>query len=94
MKLEYVSNPTLLTSIKRSFSHLWKRIRVEKVVATKLFVFERVECSEIEAYLDPVRVRLWNFCLKVTEVSTGDRFVVTQKMTFREDDWTLFKEAK
>lgn len=94
MKLEYVSNPTLLTSIKRSHSRLSKRMRTEKVVTTNLFVFEYVECSKIEAFVNPVHVQLWNFCLKVTEAATGEKFVVTQKMWFREDDWTLFKEVK
>ena len=90
MKLEYVSNPALLTQIKRSHSHVWKKMRrTEKAVTTKLFVFEYVDCSKIE--VTSVRARLWNWCLKVTVIATGERFVVTQKMTFREDDWTLFR---
>ena len=88
MKLEYVSDPTLLTRIKRSFAHV-KRLKEGEEFATKLFVFERVDCSKIE--VDPVRVRLWNFCLNVTVVLTGEKFVTTQRMSFRESHWTLYR---
>lgn len=87
MKLEYVSNPILLTSIRRSWSRVWKRLSSEGVVTTDLFVLEYVDCSEVELkYRYP-----WNFCLKVTVVATGEKFVATQMMSFRENDWRLYR---
>jgi len=94
MKLEYVDNKTLLTSIKKSHSHVWQKMSTEKVVTTDLFVFEYVPCSEIE--VTPVRACLRNFCLKVTVIATGEHFVATQRMSFNRSEWTLFRvvEAK
>lgn len=95
MKLEHVTNKTLLTSIKESHARTWQRMSTEKVVTTNLFVFEYVACSEIE--LEPEFMRVWNFCLKVTVIATGGRFVVTQRMAaFGRSEWTLYQvvEAK
>ena len=89
MKVEYVDDPTLLTSIKKSHSRVWNRMSSEKVVTTDLFVFEYVSCSEIEA--TPVRVGLWNFCMKVTVIATGERFVAAQRMGFKRSEWVLFR---
>ena len=88
MKLEYADNPTLLTQIKRSHSHVSKRMQNgEKVVTTKLFMFEYVDCSEVE-----LEYRyLWNFCLKVTVVATGKKFVITQIFSFGDDWWSLYR---
>lgn len=89
MKLEYVSNKTLLTSIKKSHSRVWNRMSSEKVVTTDLFIFEYVDCSKIE--VTSVHVRLRNFCLKVTVIATGEQFVATQRMSFNRSEWTLFR---
>ena len=89
MRLEYVDNPTLLTSIKKSHSRVWNRMSSEKVVTAKLFVFEYVPCSKMEVI--PARVCLWNFCMKVTVVATGEVFVVTQRMSWQRSEWTLFR---
>lgn len=89
MKLEYVDDPTLLTRIKRSLSHISvsTRIGTEKVVTTNLFVFEKADCSKIEME----HKRLWNFCLKVMVALTGKKFVVTQEFSFGDDWWTLYR---
>ena len=89
MKLEYVDDPLLLTRIKRSYAHVRTKLSSEKVVATNLFVFEYVACSEIE--VAPVRRRSWNFCLKATVVLTDETFIVTQRMIFRIDEWVLYR---
>jgi len=87
MRLEYVTDPTLLTRIKRSYARVYKRLRTEKVVTTHLFVFEKMDCSKVEVTFK----YLWNFCLKVTVVATGQRFVVTQRFSFGDDLWTLYR---
>ena len=87
MKLEYVDDPKLLTRIKRSYAHIWKRMRTEKVVVTKLFRFEYLDCAEIELKY----TYLWNFCRKVTVIATSKTYVVTQRMVFREDSWVQYR---
>jgi len=34
---------------------------------------------------------LWNSCLKVTVIATGEKLVVTQRFSFGQDDWTLYR---
>lgn len=87
MKLDRVNNRTLLTSIRRSYSRVWKRMQTEKTVTTNLFVFEYVDCSETEFE----HKHLLNICLKVTVVATDEKFITTQRMFFGDDDWTLYR---
>jgi len=87
MRPEYLNNPTLLTSIKRSYARVYKRLRTEKVVTTNLFIFEKMDCSEVEFKF----VYLWNFCLKVTVVTTGEKLVITQRFSFGDDLWTMYR---
>ena len=89
MKVEYISDPKLLTKIKRSLSFVRDRLLREGKTETPTFIFEYVECSKVE--FEVIRIREWNFCLKVTEKSTKKQFIVTQIMSFRDDVWTLFK---
>ena len=87
MKLEYVDDPALLTRIKRSYAHVWKRMRTEKEGSTRLFRFEYLDCGEIELKYKS----LWNFCRRVIVIATGKMFVITQRMVFREDSWSLYR---
>lgn len=88
MKLDYVSNPTLLTRIKRSYSHISdEHLRTQKAVSTNLFVFEKLDCSKIKLEF----TYLWNSCLKVTVTATGEQFVTTRRFSFGDDVWSLYR---
>lgn len=87
MKLEYVSNLTLRASIKKSYARISDRLRTEKVITTKLFVFEKMDCSELEAQ----SIYAWNSCLKVTVVATGEKLVITRRFSFGQHMWNLYR---
>ena len=89
MKVESIMNPALLTRIRRSHAHVSNKMRTERAATTNLFLFEYMDCSDVE--VAPIYRRLWNFCMKVTVVATGERFIATQRMSFRENLWGLFR---
>ena len=85
IELRYIRDDELLTQIKRSFARVHRNVWELGEYTTPLFKFEKLKKENY-------RLRyITNVLIKVTVLSTEEEVIITQHMSFREDEWNMYE---
>ena len=82
--MKVVHNDKLLTSIRRSFSRVAIKLRDHGHVSTRLYDFKQEDHSKF--------VNRYNWVFSVIVKDTSEKYFITQRFLFRQNEWTLYKE--